>query len=286
MNSEKRILVLGASSWLGYLLVQQLSNNNIKVAGTIFKSTVILPSNVKIFRTESNLEDYDEIVQLFQPTVIINFLRGEDDYGFKLHQKIIELAMSNNIHYIYASSVLALDAYQNIELLESLEAKSISPYGIFKANCEKELYNSNISWCILRFASVQGYAPHKKTRNQIFLERIANNKEVLVDRGIVQNRILASLLIEGILDLINDRVTGIIHFGARDNSEEYHFLQKQAEAFGFRTDLIIPSTSKNINLVAVPGNIYRLYGNKYDVTEKETLLGLLEIDELKQIKSL
>ena len=284
MNSEKRILILGASSWLGYLLVQQLAATHVKVAGTIFKSTIIFPSNVKIFRAKNDLKEYDIMVQEFKPTVIVNFLRGEDDYGFELHKRIIKLAKSNNSYYIYASSVLALDGYKNIELVESLEAKGVSPYGIFKANCEKELYKAPISWCILRFASVQGYVPHKKTRNQLFLEKLAKNEEVLVDRGILQNRILASLLIDGILDLIQDKITGIIHFGAQDNSEEYHFLQQQAAYFGFNKALVKSSAPRNINLVAVPDKILARYGNKYKVTEKETLQGLLEIEELKTIK--
>lgn len=285
ITSKNRVLVLGASSWLGYLLVEQLASKGVTVEGTIFKSNVIFPPDVIIHRVK-NVEDYDVIYNSFQPTIIINFLRGEDEQGFQLHQNIIQYCHSNSCHYIYASSVLALDAYQNTDLIESLEAKSITPYGIFKANAERELYDSNISWCVLRFASVQGWVAHKKTRNQVFLEKLANGTEVLVDRGIVQNRILASLLIEGIIDLINDKITGIIHFGAEDHSEEFHFLQDQALAFGFTTDLINETMPKNVNLVARPAKIYTLYGNKYKVTEEDTINGLLQIKELVQIKTL
>ena len=282
---KNRVLVLGASSWLGYILLQQLASKDVKVSGTIFKSNIIFSSNVVIHRIK-NIEDYDLIFNSFQPTVIINFLRGEDEQGFQLHQNIIQYCNNNSCHYIYASSALALDAYQNTDLVESLEAKSVSPYGIFKANAERELYDSNISWCVLRFASVQGWVPHKKTRNQVFLEKLKNGTEVLVDQGIVQNRILASLLIEGIIDLMNDKVTGIVHFGAEDDSEEFHFLQNQALAFGFKTDFIKEISPKNVNLVAKPARIYELYGNKYKVSEKDTINGLLEIKELAQIKTL
>ena len=284
--SKERILVLGASSWLGYLLIQQLSETDVILAGTVFRSEVTFPPTVEIFRTDNAVDSNEEIMQSFKPTVIVNFLRGEDEQGFQLHQKIIEIAKSNDSHYVYASSVLALDGYTNTDLVETLEAKSISPYGIFKANCEKELYNSVISWCLLRFSSVQGWVPHKSTRNQVLLEKLANNTEIKVDRGVLQNRILASLLVEGIVDLMSDRVTGIIHFGATDASEEYDFLRKQAEAFGFNSALVhLVDTNRNVNLVAIPGKIYDLYGDKYKVTEKETLEGILEIVELKNFKS-
>lgn len=285
INSKNRVLILGASSWLGYLLVQQLASKNLKIAGTFFKSKVSFSSDV-IIHSIKNIEDYDSIYNSFQPTVIINFLRGEDEQGFRLHQNIIQYCSNHSCHYIYASSALALDAYKNIDLVESLEAKSISHYGIFKANAERELYDSNISWCILRFASVQGWVDHKKTRNQVFLEKLKNGTDVLVERGIVQNRILASLLIEGIIDLMNDKITGIVHFGAQDNSDEFHFLQNQALAFGFKADLIKETLPKNVNLVAKPAKIYKLYGNKYKVTEKDAINGLLQIKELVQIKIL
>ena len=85
--SENRILVLGASSWLGYILVDQLSAKNVKVAGTVFKSSVVFPSKVIIHRIKNN-EDYDVIFKSFQPTIVVNFLRGEDKKGFQLHQNI------------------------------------------------------------------------------------------------------------------------------------------------------------------------------------------------------
>jgi len=101
----------------------------------------------------------------------------------------------------------------------------------------------------------------------------------------MQNRILASLLIEGILDIIVDKVTGIIHFGSLDASEEYSFLKTQATIFGFQPDLVqLNNIDRTINLVTVPYRIFELYGDKYKVIEEDTLQGLLKIEALKQIK--
>ncbi|MEE9338394.1 MAG: NAD-dependent epimerase/dehydratase family protein [Methylococcaceae bacterium] len=280
-----KILVLGASSWLGSLLINQLPKDNIEIIGTVFKSNILVPKNVKIIRTDNSVDKYEKIILSYQPTVIINFLRGEDDQGFQLHKKIIALSNTLLIHYVYVSSVLALDAYKNIDLTESLKAKSISPYGIFKAKCEEELYLADISWCILRFSSVQGWVSHKPTRNQIILQRLVNNEVINVDRGVFQNRILATLLTEGILNLIKDKITGIIHFGSQDSSEEYCFLKKQAELFGLNKELIHSGKKRYINLVAVPKKIHELYGHKYIVTENDTLKGLINIDELNKIKA-
>lgn len=284
MKTEDTILILGASSWLGYLLVHQLIHTKAKVIGTIYKSSPAFPSEVQIIRTDDTFASYDKILEDHNPTIIVNLLRGENDFGFQLHQKFIEYCQNKDAFYMYASSILALDAYEDLALEETLEANSTSPYGMFKAKCEQALYNSNISWSILRFASVQGWVPHKATRNQMFLKKLANNIEVEVDRGVYQNRILATLLIEGIIDLLKDGVEGIIHFGAVDQSEEFDFLSKQAELFGYDPSLVKSKAPRNANLVAVPNRLFSLYGNKYKVTEEETLSGLLQIPELVRLK--
>lgn len=285
MNIQnKKILILGVSSWLGYLLANKLLDKKVKVAGTVYKSSFLFDENIEIYRPRWNDEDYIKVLDSFKPSVIVNFLRGEDVVGLKIHSKIIEWCKANGSLYIYASSVLALDAHKDVSITELLEAKSVSPYGIFKAQCERVLYDSNISWTVLRFASVQGWVPHKPTRNEGFLRKLANQQEVFVERGIIQNRILASLLIDGIFDLIKDRIIGIIHFGAEDSSEEYSFLKKEAQLFGFQPDLVKSGNMRQINLVAVPGKIYSLYGDRYRVTEDQMLEGLTKIKELNQIK--
>ena len=152
-------------------------------------------------------------------------------------------------------------------------------------NVKKTLYDSTIDWSILRFASVQGWVPHRKTRNQQFLEKLANNVEINVDKGVLQNRILSSLLIQGVVDIIHDKVTGILHFGASDASEEYDFLCRQAECFGYNPASILQTDiDRNVNLVAIPGKMIKLYGKTYLTTEEETLKGLYAIEELRGIK--
>ena len=135
-----RILVLGASSWLGYELIERLAkDSNIVLAGTVFRSECIISKNVQIFKTDLDEINAKKIINSFHPGVIINFLRGENEIGFAIHQIIIKEAKINGIHYIYASSVLALDGYSGIDLTESLESNSVSPYGIFKSKCEKNI---------------------------------------------------------------------------------------------------------------------------------------------------
>lgn len=284
-NNKKKILILGVSSWLGYLLANKAVEEGYNVFGSVFKSSYRFSSKITIKRINHSCLSYEKLINSITPDIIINFLRGEDAIGFSIHRYVIDYAKKTNTHYIYASSALALDGYIETELTEDLLANSVSHYGMFKAKCELDLYDVDIKWTILRFSSVQGWVPHKKTRNQSFLEKIREGVEVIVDRGILQNRILASLLIEGIIDLIKDCVVGIIHFGAENSSEEYTYLQKQAIAFGYGTKFISSGIKKNVNLVTVPQKVYELYGSKYRTYEEDTIQGLLNIEELKEFKN-
>tara|TARA_B110000091_G_C13817902_1_gene478896 strand:- start:2699 stop:3559 length:861 start_codon:yes stop_codon:yes gene_type:complete len=281
---QDKILVLGSTSWLGYLLLEELSIKipQIPLASTIYKNKIDFNFNVKLFNA-SNLQDYNSILDEFQPTVIVNFLRGEDDNGMLLHKALINYADKTEAYYVYASSALALDAYSGIELTEKILANGKSDYGLFKAKCEQALYDSTSKWCILRFASVQGWVHHKLTRNENLLKNLSKGEKIIVDSGVSQNRILANLMIKGIVDLIILKTEGIIHFGTVDSSDEVDFLQKQAELFGYSSKLIERSpVDRNVNLVCVPNRIFNILGETYRVSEDDTLQSLIEITELKR----
>lgn len=275
-----KVIVLGAASWLGYLLINRLlADDNFFISGSLHRQKPDFPSMVNLFFATQK-DDYQSFLLENKPTVIVNFLRGEDPEGFAIHQDIITYCSNHQAHYIYASSVLALDAYGGIPLTEDLTAKSSSPYGIFKASCERLLYDSKIDWTILRFASVQGWVPHKQTRNEVFLKKMLSNEPVDVDRGVIQNRMMADVLVAGIHQIISRRITGILHFGSTDSSEEYHFLKRVAQAFGYPKTLVLEGNSRNINLVAVPSKIFSSLGRNFMVTEHDTLQSLLAISAL------
>jgi dTDP-4-dehydrorhamnose reductase len=283
---ESKTLILGSSSWLGYLLLNELSLKfpNIYLAGTVYKQRIDVDVNIK-FYFATNLEDYKQTLNDFKPTVIVNFLRGEGEEGQLIHRLMIDYSSHGNAYYLYASSALALDAYEGRDLTENILAKSKSEYGQFKAKCEQILYDSRIDWCILRFASVQGWVKHKITRNENLLLKLSKGERIIVDKGVCQNRMLADLMIKGIAELINLRTQGIIHFGTADSSDEFDFLKRQAVVFGYSSELIERSNhERNVNLFCIPNRIYDILGESYKVMESDTLRSLSEIPQLKNYR--
>lgn len=280
-TTNERVLVLGASSWLGYLMIQQLSSKGVICAGSINLNDVFLGEGVlkyKIF----DLETLQNALKDFEPAIIVNFLRGEDDNGLTLHKEVINYSNENKGYYMFASSILALDGYVNTPLEESLIAKSISEYGKFKANCEHLLLESSIDYSIIRFASVQGWVAHKFTRNERFLNNLYLGKPVIVNRGVRQNRMSANLLVLGITMLLQNRIKGTIHFGTTNDSDEVEFLREQAQIFGYNKNLVQEDGVRKVNLVAIPNKIYSVMGESYKSSEQDTLAELLKFEGLRK----
>lgn len=283
-GNKPAILVLGAGSWLGYLLIHQLQpSQQYRIIGSVYKTLPDFNLDVELF-TDSNHNAYEKVLSTVQPVIVINFLRGEGDAGLLVHKRLIEYCKISGAYYLFASSALALDAYNNVELNENLLARSVSPYGIFKAKCEEMLYDSNITWAALRFSSVQGWVPHKETRNEIFFKKLRANETIKVHRGVVQNRMIADLMVNGLVELIQRKLNGIIHFGTSDSSEEYLFLRKEAEIFGYSPDLIVSGEERTVNLNVIPNRIYTELGDIYRQTEMQTLQTLLQMEGLFKYK--
>lgn len=279
---EQSILILGASSWLGYLCANKLSQQPAnRVFGTVRSGSVSLPAVVTLFEA-ARIADYEELFANQRASVVINFLRGEDEVDLDLHRMVTKYCMDHSALYVYASSVLALDAYEDQELVESLPAKSVSPYGIFKAQCESHLLASGAQHLILRFASVQGWVEHRKTRNESFLQKVSSGKPVTVDTGILQNRLYANDLVDMLLALIDVQARGVLHLGTSDSSSEVDFLRREALAFGWNPDLVIEGEPRNVNLVAVPNRVFKLIGDSAKRLESDTIASLLSCDGLKK----
>ena len=283
---RNKILILGSSSWLGSALLNRLntSKEDYQLITTVHKNKIELDVDIEIVDAQE-LKDYQIALETFKPNVIVNFLRGENEKGYDIHKSIIDYCTKEKSHYVYASSVLALDAYDNIDLTEDLLAKSLSEYGIFKGNCEEMLYDSKIDWTVLRFSSLQGHCAHKHTRNEAFLNRLSNGEKVYVDSGVVQNRMLVDDMILIVEKIIERTIKGIIHIGTTDLSDEIDFLRKQANLFGYSSDRIQESgNQRNVNLNCIPSKIHELFGDDFKLDEENTLERINMIKEFDKYR--
>ena len=284
VSFNNKILVLGATSWIGWHLLKQLGREReYWEVHASSRSDSLCQYDFCLWHRIGCADTLRSVLVKVQPVIIVNLLRGEDVTGFRINRAAAEWAADHGACLVYASSALALDGYKGVELTEDLPALGSSAYGRFKQKCERCLTEiASDSSLIVRFSSIHGWAPHKLTRSESFLQNMFKAQTVTVDRGVTQNRMFDQKLASAILDLIKGGVTGVVHLGSQDSSEELEFLQKVADAFGYDgRNLVVPGNQdRNVNLALTPKRILELYGAKYKVSERETIHGLLDCSSL------
>ena len=284
--SKKTVLVLGSASWLGSLFLSKIDKSDFSITATYYNTFLNFDESIDLVEAKL-ISSYISFIDSIQPDCIINFLRNDNYKELDIHKEIIEYCENNELcHYVICSSVLALDGYKNKALTEDLLAKSISDYGIFKSKCEEMLYDTRIKYSILRFASLQGYCNHKVVRNEYLLRQLKNGQSIRVDQKVIQNRMFADDAVDLMIKIVEQQITGIIHLGAIDSSDEIDFLRKQAVFYGYKKERIIPKKYiRNANLNCIPKKIHEISPDSKQFTEADTLSKIFKIDEYLKYKA-
>jgi dTDP-4-dehydrorhamnose reductase len=284
-NIRKHALILGGRSWLGYRITEQLVAADWFVTCTTSQDPTNLNLNIGEavrYATAADSGAINAVITKEKPSLIFNLLLGISEKEFQIHQQVAALAESIKAKYIYASSALALDGYKNELLVESLPPLSVSEYGIFKGRCETDLVErTGLDSLILRFSSIHGCSPWKDTRTVGFLKKMAAKESVIVNQGVVQNRLLDTKLAEIIVSLVARNGCGVAHMGASNSSEELDFLKCLAKAFGYNDSGILEGERREVNLNLVPGIGEHPNG---PITEGDTITALVNLSSLSKYK--
>ncbi|MCP4178319.1 MAG: sugar nucleotide-binding protein [bacterium] len=276
------ILILGASSWIGYYLVKSIIKifpPNTQIFGTYNNNKPDI--NIQLFKVRNkNNQKMLELLDLHKINIVYNLNRGEDSDGFLLHKNLINYSNLNNCYYVFFSSFNAVDANTESNHYESEKPGSHSEYGSFKAMCENELEQFCSNYCIFRFAATHSWAPNRESRTENFLKKLKNGEVIKINRGIIQNRTETSYLTDMFTAVTSRNGQGIFHLGTVEPSDELVFSRKLATAFGYSKEQIIEGDITPCNAFMVPEKIFQLCGDQYKITEDDV------IEELKKSKSL
>jgi dTDP-4-dehydrorhamnose reductase len=268
---DSQIMVLGASGWLShYLIPEILKPNGAGVLAGYFTNQPKFDFP-KVNPFQFSAGNFSAIENL-TPSLIINLARGEEEIDFQFHKQLIDFCNQKKIRYLYASSANAFDATPQVFHNEADKPVANSPYGKHKARCEEELFKHCNRPLAFRFAATHGWAPNRVARTETFLQSLKNNEKLPVNTGVIQNRTFVGDLARMISTLISDNeAEGLFHLGTSDWSEEKHFLQKMARAFGYDANQIVEDESFQWNAVVLPERWQKRYPHLLPPTENETI---------------
>lgn len=287
MTPPKKILILGASSWIGHYLVEALSKTStqekVEILGTFCKNKPTLPCTWIPFDYQSSGSFFAVLSEL-KPDVVVNLLGGTDETLFQFHKKLIETLRSTSTLYVFMSSSMAFDGDPSHPHTEADPVNGTSVYGKFKADCEKVLQNSSKDYVIVRISAVHGFAPNKLSRTERFLKRLSLGEKIEIDGGVFQNRLFIADMVEMLSALILRSAVGIFHLGTIAQSEEIEFLGKLAGAFGYSKTQLVLKPGPVKYLTVVPEMVFDVLGSGFRKTEEETIQKILDTPEFKQYK--
>lgn len=247
---KKRILILGASGFIGNAIYKELCNY-FNTYGTYCHSTVY-SSNGQFLQYDLREDDIFRILEHVRPDFIISALRGEFAAQILAHQHIMEYLAQHDTKLYFVSSANVFDAYSKFPSYEYDKTLSESVYGRLKIKIENMMLRQPKEKCaILRVPMVFG---NTSPRVKEIKTQLENNEPIEVFPNLIVNVTNDDRLTQQIHYLINRDKTGIFHLGSKDLIQHEEFIKEVIQKLGNFHPILkrVYTTNEDRYLAALP----------------------------------
>lgn len=179
-----------------------------------------------------------------------NVDRAEEfrEYAKKVNSEaiasIVKQAARDKIPVIYFSTDAVFKGDQSERPYK--EDDLVSPlnfYGVTKAKGESHVLSASSANLVVRLITLySSYFPKKLDFARNTLLKLSENKQCFGITDQHFNPMFSNDAAKGLAAVIEKKVSGIIHFGAKDYMSNYQFARNIAHRFGYDDDLVIPIT--------------------------------------------
>jgi dTDP-4-dehydrorhamnose reductase len=221
-NSKHRILILGASGFLGNAIYHELCSY-FNTFGTYLTERTEYTNNQHFFQYNVEEDDIVEILELVKPSIIISAIRGEFSSQVIAHRHISEFIKSHKCKLVFLSSANVFDAYSKFPSYENDKTLSNSIYGHFKIKIENMLLRlPKRKVTILRLPMVFGsHSPRIKEIKIALKERIP----IEIFPNLIMNVTTDSRVTQQVHYIINQNKYGVYHLGSKDLVHHDDFIK-------------------------------------------------------------
>lgn len=257
----KKLLVTGASGFLGWNLCQQ-AQERWQVSGTYFNHEIKIPG-VTLHKTDlTDFAALDELFKQVEPDGVIhtaaaskpNFCQTNRDESFAINVKaavnIARLCRERLIPLAFTSTDLVFDG-QNSLYKETDPVCPINFYGEQKVAAERKMAEIYPAIAICRMPLMFG---KPSPVSPSFLQGMVNNlkagKEINLFTDEYRTPASATTASAGLLLAIEQKLQGIIHLGGKDRISRYDFGLLLADILQVSTALIKPIKHQDVEMLA------------------------------------
>ncbi|MEL0643034.1 sugar nucleotide-binding protein [Olleya sp. Ti.3.14] len=235
INNKHRILILGASGFIGQALYKELCGY-FRTFGTYCRDNYAFNKNQHYFQYNIEEDDIFEILDIVKPTIVISAIRGNFSAQIIAHQHITEYIIANNSKLIFLSSANVFDAYSKFPSYENDKTLSHSMYGHFKIKIENMLLRlPKQYYAILRLPMVFGA---QSPRIQEIKFHIKEKIPFEVFPNLIMNVTTDTKVTQQIHYLINQNKKGIFHLGSVDLVHHDDFIKEIIASLNIKNPLL------------------------------------------------
>ena len=272
----RKILVTGSAGLIGTQVVKDLLENNFEVYSCYNKTKP--KSGILTHLDLSKEREITDVINKIKPNVIIHLAAITD---VELCEREIELAKKvntdateilakeaekNKIFLIYMSTDYVFDGKRGMKK-EKDKTNPINVYGKTKLDGEKILKKISTPNIVVRTSTPFGIHSTKMS----FPFWIKKNIELQKDIEIIMDQYTSPSYVPDIskmiVEVINKRITGIIHIAGSNRISRYEFALMIAKKMNNSGDIIKPVKMKYMNW-----NAQRPIDSSLDITKSEKIL--------------
>ncbi len=224
-----KILIVGASGYLGQALTKELSNY-FDVYGTYCHQTQF-SKNKRFFAFDFTKERSEILLESLRPHIIIACVRGPFEAQLALHFELISFTKNNPCRLLIFSSANVFDAFSNYPSYEHDKTLSESVYGRFKIKIENALMRLPKNKGIV--ARVPMLFGPKSPRILQIKTLLNTQKPIEIFPNLIINVASDRQLTRQIHYMLNRKKGGLFHLGSKDlihHDEWMHRLVFHLEA--------------------------------------------------------
>jgi len=271
-NRERKILIIGASGYLGYYLALE-AKKDYQVFGTYNFRMIKIPE-VKTFLLDKT--DYSMTkakIMRTRPDVIVDcaalhnadFCESNQEDAFSVNSfaslNIAKISKQLKIKYVYISTDYVFDGKDHL-YTEKSKPNPINIYGLSKHLGERLTYQEYPETLIIRTSDIYGIRPkHLITRkksssmkNSTFAEWVISNlkkrNKIFLFTDQRNNSTYVRNLAKMILEVIEINRIGVIHLTGKTCQSRYEQGLIISEIFELDESLIIPTKSASKSQIA------------------------------------
>ncbi len=263
----KRILILGASGFLGNALYKELLSY-FDVYGTYFSPNDFYAQNEVFFKFDVDKDDVDDLLNSVRPNVIISCLKGDLSSLIKVHQQLMAYTMvTPHCRLFFISTVQVFDGLMDFPATETDKPLAISPGGKYAIAVEKIVKQLPLDkYAIVRLPMVLGINAPIIT---ILKESIKNKTTFEVYPDLVINVTTDFKFSQQVHYLINQKKQGIFHIGTSDLIHYSDLFEEITEKLGSSKPVFkhIFESNRDRFMAVLPKNKFDLEEHQFTVND-------------------